>query len=158
MNALRALIAAIGRMCLSVIFILSGVSKFLNWHEMEQTVTTTMNNLNILIQGNEVMYQMITAALPWSRELLGLAMTFEIVGGLLIFLGIRARLGAFLLILFLIPTTFLFHHYWLLEGSDRELQMTMFLKNLSIFGGLFIVLALGTGGNKGKSCAKLPSK
>ncbi|MES2344359.1 MAG: DoxX family protein [Chlamydiota bacterium] len=153
---LRSLIAAIGRICLSVIFILSGASKLLNWHEMELTVTNAMNDLNILMQGNEVIYQLTAMALPWSKELLGAAMVFEIIGGLLVFLGIRVRLGALLLILFLIPTTFLFHHYWLLQGADRELQMTMFLKNLSILGGLFVVLALGTGGNKGKNCAKLP--
>jgi uncharacterized membrane protein YphA (DoxX/SURF4 family) len=83
---------------------------------------------------------------------LAMAATCEIVGGLLIFLGMWVRFGALILVLFLIPTTFLFHDFWQLQGPDRALEMTMFLKNLSIIGGLLILLAYGKGCGTGKGC------
>jgi putative oxidoreductase len=51
----------------------------------------------------------------------------------------------------LIPTTMVFHHFWELQGADRALQMIHFMKNISILGGLLIVLALGKGYKTAKS-------
>lgn len=145
MNPFKLLVAALGRMCVSAIFILSAVGKILNWKETEQALITALNNVAGYMQGFDCVHFLAADLIPWSQELLGVATGFELVGGLLVFLGIRVRLGAFLLSIFLIPATVLFHHYWFLEGAERELQMTMFLKNLSILGGLLIVLAFGTG-------------
>lgn len=145
MNFIQIIVATLGRICLSAIFILSSVQKFLNWHETEQAVITKINDLLHLLQGQEGLHGLVSAALPWSKELLVCAAAFELVGGLLVFSGYRVRFGAALLILFIIPTTFLFHHYWLLQGGDREIQMIMFLKNLSILGGLLVVLGMGAG-------------
>ena len=78
--------------------------------------------------------------------LLAVAAVVEIVGGLSILTGTFARLGALSLIAFLVVTTFLFHDFWTLSGPARDLQITMFLKNLSILGGLLLVLGFGAGG------------
>lgn len=154
MNGLKMIAAALGRMCLSAIFILSAINKFLSWNETELSLVNTMNDLISKVQEGTWIHEMLSYALPWSYELLICAALFEIVGGLLIFVGMRVRLGAALLLLFLIPTTFFFHHFWLLQGADHELQMIMFLKNLSIFGGLLIVLAFGKGKEAVKASAK----
>ena len=94
------------------------------------------------------MQKILEHALPWVSLLLILGIVFELVGGLLIFLSLNIRLGAFLLLIFLILTTLFFHHFWYLQGTDYDLQLSMFLKNLSIFGGLLIVLTYGKGKNK----------
>ncbi len=83
--------------------------------------------------------------LSYSSLLLLLAVIFSGVGGVLVLLGIKIRLGVGLLILFLIPTTAVMHAFWLYEGAVMEGQMINFLKNLSILGGLFI-LASSPGG------------
>jgi len=83
--------------------------------------------------------------LPWITTILILGTAVELIGGLLILLGIRVRFGAFLLIIFLIPTTLFFHQFWFLDGMRRDLQVVMFLKNVAIVGGLLYVLACGTG-------------
>ncbi len=60
-------------------------------------------------------------------------------------LGFKARVGAVLLIIFLIPATLIFHNFWAFEGMERQMQMIMFMKNLAILGGLLLVLGLGPG-------------
>jgi uncharacterized membrane protein YphA (DoxX/SURF4 family) len=55
-------------------------------------------------------------------------------------LGYKTRLGAILLILFLIPTTLVFH-----TDFSKEMQVIAFLKNLAIIGGLLMVVYAGAG-------------
>jgi putative oxidoreductase len=94
---------------------------------------------------------MVQHLLEWSLDnaafLLAVAIALELVGGLMIFLGIWVRLGALFLVIFIIPVTIVFHHFWQLHGADRTLQMIMFMKNLSIFGGLLYLIAWGKGCN-----------
>ncbi len=125
MNPFTSAAALLGRIGLSAIFLLSGVNKITNW---EGTVQ-----------------YMQSKDLPMVPLLLAGAIVFELVGGLSVLVGYKGRLGAVLLILFLIPATVLFHNFWALEGEQQQLQMIMFLKNLAILGGLLLVVAHGSG-------------
>jgi putative oxidoreductase len=80
-----------------------------------------------------------------AKYMLALALCFEIAGAVMVLLGWRARFGALLLVLFLIPTTLVYHDFWILTGVQRTAQMLQFLKNLSIIGGLLMVCAYGSG-------------
>jgi uncharacterized membrane protein YphA (DoxX/SURF4 family) len=142
---MQKVLTAVGRICLSLIFLLSGIGKLIHWHEREQSLVGAINDLLSNTQGLDWVHSLLSSLLPWTGELLVLGIIFELGGSILVFSGYRARLGALILAIFLIPTTLLYHHFWLLQGSDRELQMIMFLKNLSIFGGLLILFALGAG-------------
>ena len=73
------------------------------------------------------------------------AILFEVGGALMVLLGFRARIGAVALVAFLIPTTVLFHNFWSFEGDEQKMQMISFLKNLSIMGGLLMILGGGPG-------------
>jgi putative oxidoreductase len=73
--------------------------------------------------------------LPLSPLLLVLAMALMAVGSVLVISGWRARLGALLLLLFLIPTTLLFHG----EVGEVSERIQLF-KNLAIMGGLLLVI------------------
>ena len=59
--------------------------------------------------------------------------------------GFYARAGALLLFLFLIPTTLIFHNFWTLEGMEQQNEMQHFTKNVTIMGGLLLVVGLGAG-------------
>jgi putative oxidoreductase len=76
---------------------------------------------------------------------LGIALVIELVGGLAILLGLYTRFTAWILFLYLIPTTFLFHNFWAFQGMDRIDPMIHFEKNLAIMGGLLILAAFGPG-------------
>lgn len=73
--------------------------------------------------------------LPLAPLLLVAAMALMAVGSVLVISGWKARLGAVLLLLFLIPTTLLFHG----DVADAQ-QRIQLLKNLAIIGGLLLVI------------------
>ena len=68
------------------------------------------------------------------------AIVLLLLGGLSLLLGYKAKSGAVLLMIFLIPATLIFHT----DFADR-VQMIMFMKNLAIMGGLLMVIAYGSG-------------
>lgn len=154
MSVVKTLAAAFGRICLSAIFILAAIHKIADWQGTEQDILNALCDWSTISYGGERMQSGIHFLLSWVPLLLLLAFIFEMLGGLLVFFGIKVRFGAFLLLLFLIPTTLLFHAFWMKGGMERELQMVMFLKNVSIFGGLLLLLAHG----KGNKAAKPPEK
>jgi len=154
---MRTLIGLLGRWCLSIIFIISGVSKIFDWQGVEHSLVNAMCETASYYYNNERIREILEYIIPQASILLVVAVAFEIIGGVLIFIGVQVRLGAFLLILFIIPTTFFFHHFWQLQGGDRDLQLVMFMKNLSIFGGLLLLLAYGKG-HKNPKPTKLKEK
>jgi len=151
MNLIQSLIAFLGRALLSIIFIAAGVKQILNWQTSEQYFTKGLTDWLTLNVGNPMLQSAIEFGLTHSFLLFLLAVIFETVGGLLVFLGLWVRLGSLLLIIFLIPTTLVFHHFWQLQAADRDLQMINFMRNISILGGLLILLALGKGHKSEKS-------
>ncbi|WP_411877125.1 DoxX family protein [Vulcanococcus limneticus] len=72
--------------------------------------------------------------LPFPSLLLGAAVVLLTIGSALLISGWRSRLGAVLLLVFLIPTSVIFHG----EVGD-PLQRIQLLKNVAIIGGLLLV-------------------
>ncbi len=72
--------------------------------------------------------------LPVAPVLLVAAMALMAVGSALVISGWKARLGVELLLVFLIPTTLIFHG----DVADRMERIQLF-KNLAIIGGLLLV-------------------
>jgi len=69
-----------------------------------------------------------------------------IAGGLSILLGYRAKIGAWLLILFLAAVTPLMHAFWAVsEPMMHQMQFVMFMKNVSMLGGALLITQLGSG-------------
>jgi putative oxidoreductase len=71
--------------------------------------------------------------------------TVQLGGGLSLLLGIEARVGALLLLLFLIPVTLMYHPFWKRLGAELVAEADHFLSNLAIIGGLLVIAALGSG-------------
>jgi putative oxidoreductase len=58
---------------------------------------------------------------------------------------LKARLGALVLFLYLIPVTFTFHHFWSYPPDKAQDQFFFFLHNWALMGGLLYVVACGAG-------------
>ncbi len=114
-----------GRILLSLIFVMSGFSKIPGWE-------------------NTLGY-MASKGMPMTQFFLFMAIVIEIAGGLSLLMGYKTRVGASLLIVFLIPATLIFHNFWTLTGMEQQMQMIMFMKNLAIIGGLLVVAGFGPG-------------
>ena len=69
-----------------------------------------------------------------------------LLGGLSILLGYRAKLGAWLLVIFLVPVTVMMHNFWAVKDPMMaQMQMAMFLKNMTMLGGALLISQLGAG-------------
>jgi putative oxidoreductase len=73
------------------------------------------------------------------------AILVEILVGAALLLGFQTRVSAGLLFVYLIPTTLVFHNFWMLSGAEQQMQMVHFLKNLAIMGGLLEFVGVGAG-------------
>jgi len=120
MEWLKAFVVLIGRILLVLIFLKSGIGKIENF------------------QGT-VQY-MASHAMPYANFFLVGAIFFELVGSITVIFGYFARFGALLLLIFLIPTTLIFHNIFV----DPKM-MIQFMKNVSMFGGLLVLLSFGPG-------------
>lgn len=78
--------------------------------------------------------------LPFATLMTIVAIVFELGGGLMLIVGWKTKRAAYALIVFTIIATFLVHNI-LIDSS----QMTSFLKNLAIIGGLVLLSESGPG-------------
>jgi len=111
----------IGRILLVLIFLKSGAGKIDNF-------------------GGTAQYMASNGIAPYTNFFLVGAIFCELAGSITLILGYYARFGAVLLLIFLIPTTLIFH-----SNFGDQIQMIMFMKNVSMFGGLLVLLAVGAG-------------
>lgn len=90
---------------------------------------------------------MTSYGIVWRQDMLLYgAVAFLILGGLMVLTGYRARLGAFLLLLYWLPVTFIVHAFWTHPAGDLQRSESIhFMKNIAIAGGLLMVMANGTG-------------
>ena len=70
---------------------------------------------------------------------------FELAAGLALLVGWQARWSAVALALFTVVATVLFHAFWSMPAEQQNMQKLMFMKNVSIVGGLLMVAAFGPG-------------
>jgi putative oxidoreductase len=96
------------------------------------------------------MGQTIAYAASRGVPLASLAVPFSgllaLAGGLSILLGYRARIGAWLIVLFLVGVTPMMHNFWSVTDSKMyQMQMVMFMKNVSMLGGALVISQLGSG-------------
>jgi len=110
----------IGRILLVLIFLQSGIGKIANFQGTAE--------------------YMAKFGMPYTNFFLIGAIFIELVGSITVITGYYARLGAFLLVIFMIPTTLIFH-----TNFTDPMQQIQFMKNMSMFGGLLVLLMVGAG-------------
>jgi len=119
------LAALAGRILLSAIFIIAGITKFADW----QTTAHYMESHHI----------------PLIPLLLPAAALVELCCGFSLLLGLGSRWMALALFLFLTPVTLIFHDFWAYTGIEQQHQLQNFFKNFAIMGGLALIVGLGPG-------------
>ena len=115
----------LGRVLLSAIFIIAGLEKIPGW-------TNTLGYMQ-------------AKGMRAASFFLVCTIVVEVLGGLSLLLGYRARVGALMLAIYLIPVSLIFHNFWMLSGPEAQMQFVNFLKNITIIGGLLGVVANGAG-------------
>lgn len=89
---------------------------------------------------------MTSYGITWQQDFLLMgAIILLTLGGLMILSGYRASLGAFLVLLYWVPVTFIVHSFWNDPPDAYRMQSIMFMKNIAITGGLLMVWVNGSG-------------
>ena len=122
-SSVSAPVAFLGRLLFVLIFLMSGFTHF-----AKPTIAFAAS------QG-----------VPMASALVPLSGIVALVGGLSILLGYRAKAGAWLIAIFLIGVTPM-HKFWgITDPMMQQMQMVMFMKNLTMLGGALLITQFGSG-------------
>jgi putative oxidoreductase len=109
------------------------------------TATFILSALRHLTHWSAALDEMAGDGMLRSSILLLGSITFRLLGGLLVLTGFRARIGATLLVLFIVPAAFLAHDFWAMPPERQTHEMIEFLNNMAIAGGALLVALKGPG-------------
>jgi uncharacterized membrane protein YphA (DoxX/SURF4 family) len=117
-------IVLLGRVLFSIVFLLSSIDHF---------------------DGHDLSYA-IAAHVPAAKIAVPIAGLIILASGLSIFFGYKAKLGALLIIIFLVPVTPMMHNFWAVtDPRMHEVHQVNFLKNLSLLGAALLITQFGAG-------------
>lgn len=125
LNNLQNPLAFVGRILLALMFVLAGFSKIGGFEGTAGYIASK--------------------GLPAASLLAALTIVLEVGGGLAIMLGFFTRWSALALAGFTLLASFIFHAYWSLPADQQMMEQLMFMKNMSIAGGLLVLAAFGAG-------------
>lgn len=130
------------RVFLALLFIVGGLGFVMNFSGMTQYVAMGLT--------------------PWGMAGIAtvatvIAIILKLGGGLMLLFNCRTSTAAWMLITFTVLATLMFHTNW--QGDAGQMQMTQFLKNLAIIGGLMFFAhcpcsKCQEGHKNGDSCCK----
>ena len=118
-------LALAGRILLALMFVLAGFSKIAGF-------------------AGTVGY-MQSKGMPAAELLAALTIVLEIGGGLALMFGFMTRWAALALAAFTLLASLIFHNFWAVPEAQKMVQNLMFMKNLSVIGGLLVLAAVGPG-------------
>jgi putative oxidoreductase len=88
---------------------------------------------------------MASKGMPLVEPLLVGAIIIELIGGLMLAVGFKARWAAWAIFGFVAIATVIFHDFWNVPAEQVYLQKLMFEKNLAIMGGMLYIALMGPG-------------
>ena len=118
-------VALVGRIMFTLIFFLSGVTHFT---QMSEYVA------------------LMPPAIPFRPFWVVISALVELAGAVLIVTNVGPRLGAWLIVLFLVPVTITVHGYLLATAPDHQMmqiQASFFLKGVTMTGAALLITQLG---------------
>ncbi len=120
------ILVLLGRVLFSAIFIMGGVSHFTRLNMMAQYAGAKR--------------------VPASKLMVTLTGAMILLGGLSVLLGAYAKIGAWLIFLFLAPTAIMMHNFWTVQDPmAKATEQAMFMKNLSMAGAALLIAHFGSG-------------
>lgn len=120
----KGIVVLLGRLLFVLIFLKTGPNLF-----STQTISSAAS------QG-----------VPFASFAVPIAGVLALTGSVSVLLGFRAKIGAWLIALFLIPVTLMMHKFWTVhDAAMAQMQMIMFIKNLAILGGALLISQFGAG-------------
>ena len=84
--------------------------------------------------------------ITWNQNLLlYLSAALLTLASLMLLLGYRSRLAAAMLLLYWLPVAIIVYSFWDAPPDEARMQLRLLMNDFAIAGGLFLVIANGTG-------------
>lgn len=122
----------IARFCISAIFLIAAFAHISDFDGMESALTNALYSISEHSGGKVWIQTAVEELMPLVPVLSVTALALLVLGGCSVLLGIKYRMGAVLLICFLAPVTFIMHHFYFLEGPNKDIEAQNFWKNLAV--------------------------
>lgn len=122
---LHPAVAVVGRVMFTLIFFLSGITHFTNLAAYAA---------------------LMPAAIPFREFWVMISAVVELIGATLIVTNIYPRLGAWLIVVFLVPVTITVHGVGIVTAPDAQMsgiQTSFFLKGVTMAGAALLITQLG---------------
>lgn len=88
----------------------------------------------------------ITHGVPLASIVVPVVGFLPLLGGISILLGYKAKIGAWLLVIFLVPVTPVMHDFWAMPNpAMHAAQLANFLRNTSFLGSALLIAYFGAG-------------
>ena len=131
-----ALAYAAGRICVPVVFIIYGFRKFMDVGSVSAQLAERGIAMPPLFDGLGIT----------TYDFIGYAVAaIEVVFGLMILVGLKARFAAAVLCLFTVATIFVGHDFWNQTGAAAASNEAHAIKNIAIIGALLMIVGVGSG-------------
>jgi putative oxidoreductase len=105
-----------------------------------------MSGLGHIFNGKEMVGMTEQMGVPLASLAVPLTGVMILLGGLSIILGYKTKIGALLIIIFLVPVSFIMHPFWKIpDPMQAQINMIMFMKNISMTGAALIFYYFGSG-------------
>jgi uncharacterized membrane protein YphA (DoxX/SURF4 family) len=125
MELLQGFFILLGRVLISGVFMWTAYEKFRHY--------------------NASMAHMRSRGVPQVNIVFPVSLVLKALGGLLVFFGWHAHIGALLLLIVAVPSAIKMHAFWTHQGNEREVEKMFFMKETAVIGGVLLLLALGSG-------------
>jgi uncharacterized membrane protein YphA (DoxX/SURF4 family) len=125
-------IGVAGRVMFTLIFFLSGITHF---------------------TGIDDYVALMPAAIPFRPFWVLISGVVELIGAVMIVSNRYPRLGAWLIVLFLVPVTITVHGTAMVSAADmqmRQIQLSFFLKGIAMTGAALLITQLGVARSRGQ--------
>jgi len=126
LNNFQNPLALVGRILLALMFVLAGMSKLGGFAGTAGYIGSK--------------------GLPMPAVLAALTIVLELGGGLALVFGFCTRWVALAMGLFTLLVSVVFHNYWAMPEAMQMTNQLMFMKNMGVAGGMFMLAAFGAGG------------
>lgn len=114
----------VGRILLSLHFLLAGINKF-------GSAESTAQYINSKLFAGDVLVWIVAI--------------FEVVAAVMLIVGFKTRWAAAALAVFTLLAALIFHQFWAVPAEQAYAQTLFFWKNIGIAGGMIAVAYFGAG-------------
>ncbi len=100
------------------------------------------NGINLLMTSGASAGYAAAKGVPAAQAAVLVAGLLILIGGAMILTGFRVDIGAWMIVVFLIPVTFMMHRFWEADAASQMNEIINFTKNIALLGAALMIASI----------------